>query len=206
MTTTQTPGWDALAYAVRARRERLGLTQKNVNQRGGPSEATMNKLEQARDTPLKPITLSRVDKALGWKDGTAHGIVTGEIPGAWLGDFANDVESVIVGTSDLSPEAFSQVEIDHFDQQRGTWGTTPVSAPLGIIDNGDTLARLKRARAELDAAIESLQAAATIAEYDRRQREADQTTTKDMMGLAALSDETPEPPDPDQGSQDPDDR
>lgn len=206
MTTNLEPGYEALAYAVKQRRERLGITQGDATNKGGPSKATMTKVETATGFPYSKRTYSSLDKSLGWKPGTANGIVTGDIPGAWLNDFTNDVDSVVTYTGDLSPEAFSQIEIDHFDQQRGTWGTTPVSAPLGIIDNGDTLARLKRARAELDAAIESLQAAATIAEYDRRQREADQTTTKDMMGLAALSDETPEPPDPDQGSQDPDDR
>lgn len=203
MTTTQTPGWDALAYAVRARRERLGLTQKNVNQRGGPSEATMNKLEQARDTPFKPMTLSRVDKALGWKDGTAHGIVTGDIPGAWLDDFTNDVDSVIAYTGDLSEEAFSQVEINHFNQQRGQWQAA--SVPSGMIDTEQTLARLRRARDELTAAIESIQTAAHIARLDKLQQQADNAPLSEIMGLAALEEETPEQGDADQGSQDPDD-
>jgi hypothetical protein len=203
MTTIRTPGWDALAYAVRARRERLGFTQKNVNQRGGPSEATMNKLEQARDTPFKPNTLAKVDKALGWKDGTAHGIVTGDIPGAWLNDFTNDVENVIVGTSGLSPETFSQVEIDHFDQQRGQWQAA--SVPSEMIDTEATLARLRRARDELTAAIESIQTAAHIARLDKLQQQADSAPLSDIMGLAALEEEGHEQDDPDQGSQDPDD-
>lgn len=206
MTDTKAPGWDTLAYAVRQRRKRLGMTQKDVADRGGPGIATMNKIEAARDTPFRPRTLTSLDTALGWEPGTAHGIVTGDIPGAWLNDFTKDVENVIIHTGSLNTEAFSQAEIQHFADRR--WSATPqdsTSGALGMISTEETLARLRRARDDLNAAIEAIQTASAIAELDRRQREADNTPLKDIMGLAALQEDAPNDDDPDQGSQDPSD-
>lgn len=76
--TGMTPDYAALGSAVKARRGELGnLSQGGVAERGGPSELTVRKIEQARNGPYRPQTLDALDVALGWKPGTCAAILDG---------------------------------------------------------------------------------------------------------------------------------
>ncbi len=67
-----------LANAVATFRERNGLTQTALSQRGGPSVPTIRRVE--RGTPVDHGTLSRLDIGLGWTPGTAAAILDGHNP------------------------------------------------------------------------------------------------------------------------------
>lgn len=204
MTATLAPGWDTLAHAVRLRRKRLHLTQSDVANAGGPGEATMNKIETAKQEGYSKRTLKSLDTALEWRLGTAEGIVSGAIPGAYSPDFTQQVNDAITETDNPNASALSPSERERF-----LTGPSAVedamSDAFAKIDTGDTLARLRRARDDLNAAIEAIQTAETIAQLEKRQRQADAAPLKDIMGLAALEVETTADDDPDQGSQDPSD-
>ncbi|WP_336794296.1 helix-turn-helix transcriptional regulator [Gordonia malaquae] len=70
MTRTAPP--ETLGNAVRARREELGLTYQQIAEQGGPSSPTMLTIEQGRRGKLRPATLAKLDRVLGWEPGTAE--------------------------------------------------------------------------------------------------------------------------------------
>ncbi|AEF43093.1 helix-turn-helix domain-containing protein [Hoyosella subflava] len=66
---------DRLARAVRERRKELGLSQSQLHGRGGPSGPTLVRIEHA-EVPLPgPVTLAKLDRALGWTPGSANAVV-----------------------------------------------------------------------------------------------------------------------------------
>ena len=66
---------------MRKRRKQLGLTQKEVWRRGGPSNSTQTELESGGAGVVTPSTLGKVDHGLGWKPGTAATVLhTGVAP------------------------------------------------------------------------------------------------------------------------------
>lgn len=69
--------WNALAAAIRERRDELGLTQEQVAARGGPSTATLRLLEGALQTSYRHRTYVDLDRALGWPSGHARAVLTG---------------------------------------------------------------------------------------------------------------------------------
>jgi transcriptional regulator with XRE-family HTH domain len=116
---TDQEGWERLGRAVKARRERLGLTQEEVASRGGPSTATLRNIEGAQGTGYRARTLYQLDEALGWTRGCAVAIAEGEAPWFDLSrTFEEFVERVVrdvsgeigrgddfpVGTPDTPPE------------------------------------------------------------------------------------------------------
>ncbi|QUL79889.1 hypothetical protein [Brevibacterium sp. SMBL_HHYL_HB1] len=164
----------------------------------------MNKIETAKQEGYSKRTLKSLDTALEWRLGTAEGIVSGAIPGAYSPDFTQQVNDAITETDNPNASALSPSERERF-----LTGPSAIedamSDAFAKIDTGDTLARLRRARDDLNAAIEAIQTAETIAQLEKRQRQADAAPLKDIMGLAALEVETTADDDPDQGSQDPSD-
>lgn len=70
---------ESLAQNVRQRRHELRMTQETVQDNGGPSVATLRTVETGRTPSLRNSTGKRLDKALGWPDGTALKLLHGEI-------------------------------------------------------------------------------------------------------------------------------
>jgi hypothetical protein len=71
---------DALAAAVRKARYDLRLTQLDVDDRGGPSVASLRNIEQGRfPGSLRRRTLASIDSVFGWPSGTAKQLLVGEI-------------------------------------------------------------------------------------------------------------------------------
>lgn len=69
--------WDLLAVEVRARREWLQLSHHGVAKRGGPSHETVRLVEAQGRERFRNLTLSQLDRGLGWRQGTARSIVDG---------------------------------------------------------------------------------------------------------------------------------
>jgi hypothetical protein len=73
--------------AVRARRETLGLRQKDIAPRRGPSYETVRLIEGGEPGSYQPRTLAGLDRSLEWKIGTSQGILdgtAGDDPNAWV--------------------------------------------------------------------------------------------------------------------------
>lgn len=72
--------YDALATAVRQRRDYLCLSQRSIYAAGGPSPATLNKIENpSGDDPASARTLEKLDSVLQWEPGTSRRVLAGEI-------------------------------------------------------------------------------------------------------------------------------
>lgn len=69
---------ERLAAAVKARRENeLRLNQLEVAGRGGPSNSKLTEIENGRLAQLTPSTERKLDKGLGWLDGSARRVWNG---------------------------------------------------------------------------------------------------------------------------------
>jgi transcriptional regulator with XRE-family HTH domain len=66
-----------LGDAVRRRRVELGLSQRLVAERGGPSVRSLNKIEQGEPPRPTGSTLSKLDVALDWLPRTAASLLAG---------------------------------------------------------------------------------------------------------------------------------
>ncbi|CAM3063786.1 helix-turn-helix transcriptional regulator [Skermania piniformis] len=69
-----------LGKAVKARRTRQGWTQTQVAEAGGPSHATLVKLENGNLPKLTPAVLAKLDQGLNWAPGSAVAIMSGGEP------------------------------------------------------------------------------------------------------------------------------
>lgn len=67
--------WEALGRAVRDAREARGGTQAWLSSEADVSRATIQKLE--RGEPVRPGTLSKVEKVIKWAPGSSRGILDG---------------------------------------------------------------------------------------------------------------------------------
>lgn len=77
MSSRNTAGWSRLAAEVKTRRDWLQLSHHGVARRGGPSHETTRTIENQARTGFRSSTLTRLDRGLGWKQGTAASIVEG---------------------------------------------------------------------------------------------------------------------------------
>lgn len=68
--------WHRVAEHVRARRQHLGIMQKESK----VAPATWTKLENAKETSYKSFTLARVEAELRWPPGTIAHIANGGAP------------------------------------------------------------------------------------------------------------------------------
>lgn len=82
----------ALGKAIRTRREELDLTQDDLAGRGGPSNTTVSAIEQGKASTVAPVTLRKIDKALGWQTGSARSILRGEAVGGDVQDASTATE------------------------------------------------------------------------------------------------------------------
>ena len=72
--------WDKLSDEVRKRRRELGLTQPDIQQRGGPGVATLRAIEN--NQPSRPSLRMRraLEDALEWESGSVDAILAGGPP------------------------------------------------------------------------------------------------------------------------------
>lgn len=69
--------WEFAGRVVRQRRQELGLTQADVQRRGGPSAATVRKLENGRADSLAAASRRVLESVLGWQQGEFDRILEG---------------------------------------------------------------------------------------------------------------------------------
>lgn len=69
---------EAFGEVVRSRRRELDLTALQVSQRGGPSDTTLSKIENAWPKPPSAATLRKLDVGLMWPRGRARQILEEE--------------------------------------------------------------------------------------------------------------------------------
>ena len=68
------------AAVVRETMSRLGLTQADVADRGGPSDTTLRKILDREPVGISPATLKKLDDAFGWNAGSAAATLEGGSP------------------------------------------------------------------------------------------------------------------------------
>jgi len=66
-----------LGRLLRERRQHLGLTQSQVQARGGPSVVTVGQLERGQAGDPRGLTMSGMERALGWPTGTIRRVLAG---------------------------------------------------------------------------------------------------------------------------------
>jgi hypothetical protein len=71
---------DHLAEAVSSRRARLGRTQEQLAQYGGPSSRAVCDIEAGRIGAITPTSLAKLDRGLDWAPGSAARILDGGSP------------------------------------------------------------------------------------------------------------------------------
>ncbi len=71
---------ERLASAVKARRKTLKIGQDDVAKLGGPSRATMNKIENGGASNYADDTIAALEAILGWKEGGARLAADGREP------------------------------------------------------------------------------------------------------------------------------
>src|SRR5690349_12436922 len=69
-----------LGRLVKARRERLDLTHVQVQQAGGPSPASMQRIEQGRAGEMREATTAGIERALRWGPGSIAAVLAGGDP------------------------------------------------------------------------------------------------------------------------------
>lgn len=69
-----------LGQIVKERREELGVSQKQLLDRGGPSNSTLTKIEQGRADTISNATMRKIDRALDWEFGSAQEVLAGGDP------------------------------------------------------------------------------------------------------------------------------
>lgn len=79
--------WANLARAVRARRAELGISQATVQERGGPSDIVIGRIENNEKPRPRGDTLRKLDQGLGWEPGYSLSIlVSPRTPGSVLAE------------------------------------------------------------------------------------------------------------------------
>ncbi|MCH9729758.1 MAG: helix-turn-helix domain-containing protein [Actinomycetia bacterium] len=78
-----TGGIARLHYFVRERRRVLKMSRSQMFARGGPSPSTIYKA-LAGDRGLSITSLERIDRALGWTQGSAAAVLEGKTPTSQL--------------------------------------------------------------------------------------------------------------------------
>lgn len=78
--------WKRLGDLARRRREDLGLTQAEVQARGGPSVATLRYIESAAQEGYRGSVLRNLERALDWPPDTIDTILAGGNPPGATGD------------------------------------------------------------------------------------------------------------------------
>lgn len=69
--------WQQLGKEVTRRRDKLGMTQREVEAADGPSVATLRLIESAQKKGYRSGVLAALERALQWPEGTIDAILTG---------------------------------------------------------------------------------------------------------------------------------
>jgi hypothetical protein len=77
---TDNRDWQRLGAAVKARRTGLRLSLYGVRIAGGPSQATLGKIEKGLPTEITAETRNRLERALRWPPNTVDLILNGGLP------------------------------------------------------------------------------------------------------------------------------
>lgn len=72
--------WDRLGAHVKDRRDELGLTQAQVQERGGPSPASIRTLESGRAKSMSRSKRRDLERALEWRPGSVDEVLAGGEP------------------------------------------------------------------------------------------------------------------------------
>lgn len=73
--------WDAVAAAIQARLEELGMTQQELASRAGVALMTVRELQHnLKPRKRSPRTLAAVSTALGWPEGHLAEVLNGGTP------------------------------------------------------------------------------------------------------------------------------
>ena len=75
---------DDLATAIEARRDELGITQRQLSEMSGVSLTTISAIERRARDVFQTTTLTSLDRALGWPLGQAGSILRGDQPATSL--------------------------------------------------------------------------------------------------------------------------
>lgn len=113
---TQT-GPQALAEAAKARRLELGLSQTDLQSRGGPGVVTVGKIERGVIASPLPTTLRGLDRSLRWKAGSAAGTLTGRAPQP-LADGEDPPGSALIAAIRNDPDLLPEAK-EHLERQYG---------------------------------------------------------------------------------------
>lgn len=100
----------ALGNAVVARRKQLGLDQKEVHDLGGPSIATIRKIEGAKPGRPQLGTTWPLERVLGWRPGAINAFlegITDELPEAAL----EPDYSTLKGQSERDPRSLTNTQL-----------------------------------------------------------------------------------------------
>lgn len=100
---------ERLAEAVGRRRAELGLTYASVAAAGGPSPATMRRIEHPTASTAMPRarSLGRLDAALRWERGSAAGVLAGREPVVAAGRAGGLVDAAVVAAASFLPGRLS---------------------------------------------------------------------------------------------------
>lgn len=74
--TADTPT-ETLAHAVLKRRRTLGLSQAKASKAAELSVITLRAVEQGTQPAPRPLTMSGIDRLMGWPDGTTGQVLAG---------------------------------------------------------------------------------------------------------------------------------
>ncbi|MBR7191680.1 helix-turn-helix transcriptional regulator [Gordonia sp. SCSIO 19800] len=107
--------WERLGAYVRRRRTELRMTQKDVQDAGGPSAAKVREIENSRTTTLSTSKRRDLERALQWSRESVDKILAGLEPGS----IGQPRKSAGVGAGAVIAEATSRApQLGYFDALR----------------------------------------------------------------------------------------
>lgn len=108
--------WKLLAEAIRGARKARGWTQGQLADAAGIGFSTVQRLESGKPYETMPLTIDRVERALGWAPGSAGEILAGGAPRPLPDDAAAAQASSAPTRSGLPPRVqFELAEGEVFD-------------------------------------------------------------------------------------------
>ena len=118
----------ALGRAVEARRAELGLSQEEIGSTTGPSTTTLSKIELVKVDRVSRRTLQALDRALGWRAGSAWDVTYGLGPPRVAKPSAPErlapIEEVLAQTADPDDEAWMTIRAGRDDRGVVVVGTS----------------------------------------------------------------------------------
>lgn len=70
--------WSRVAAALTARMGERGISQRELSEMSGVSTATLREMERGADRRRSSVTLSAIERALGWPDGHLRMVLRGK--------------------------------------------------------------------------------------------------------------------------------